>query len=185
MADIEDTRYAELLAFESKAKDLEPKVTDLEAKAAQVPELEKQVTTLEAEKVAAETRATEAEAKVKDAEEKANRQTLRDQRWESLGSAFTEKIDAMPTTKGNLLKLAETAKEEDWTARLAELKESTGIAHDADKTGAAKEQENAIFSKEEVAVFQGGAAAREQKLPTATERRSVIAGLSRKPTKKS
>lgn len=186
MAEIDDIRYAELLASEAKAKELEPKVTTLEAEAAKVPELEKQVTTLEAEKVAEKARADEAEAKVTAAEETANRQTLRDQRWEALGSAFTEKLDAMPTTKGNLLKLAETAKEEDWTARLAELTEATGVKHDADKTGGDKtENENELFSKEEVASFAGGRQVQSgtAKAPTPAERRSVVAKLAKPPKK--
>jgi hypothetical protein len=46
--EIEDARYAELVAAEAKAKALETKVSELEATAAKVPDLEKKVTETEA-----------------------------------------------------------------------------------------------------------------------------------------
>jgi hypothetical protein len=190
--EIEDARYAELVAAEAKAKALETKVSELEATAAKVPDLEKKVTETEATAAAEKQRADEAVAKVTEAEEKANRQTLRDQRWEALGSAFTAKLDAMPTTKGNLLTQAETLDDSGWDARLSEIEEIASIKRDAQGDGGsgsgsgASKDDNPIFSKEEVASFGGGSGngGAERHTPSVSERRSVVGKLFT-PAKKS
>jgi flagellar biosynthesis GTPase FlhF len=154
----------------------------------------------EAAKVAAEAKATAAEeakeaaeAEKTKLEEQANRATLATTRFESLGSAFREKIDGMPTTKGNLLKDAEVMADEAWDKRLGEVEETTGIKRDAKKDGSSDEDgngdeqanKNGLFDREEVARFQGGSDGDGggKKEPTVTERRSVMAGLTKPPAK--
>lgn len=191
--EIEDRRYEELVAAEQEAKSLKARVEALESEAAQIPNLKKAAEDAEAAKVAAEEAKAAAETKVSEFEEKANKQTLRDERWESLGSAFTEKIDSMPTTKANLLRDAESLSNDQWDARLAEVEESTAVKRDAKKDGkedeskggSGKDRENAIFQREEIASAQGGsggvATASRQ---TSGERRSVVGGLLTPPKAK-
>jgi hypothetical protein len=191
MAEIDDREYAELLAAKQERDTLQTKVTGLEASASQVPDLEKKVTTLEAEKGTEKERADAAEAKVKAAEEKANQQSLRDQRWEALGSGFTHKLDSMPTTKARLLSDAASMEDAAWDTRLKEVEEATGIERKADKEGGSSNEgengskDNPVFSKEEVASFKGGGGGENQRtnVQTPSERRSVVGGLVRPPKK--
>jgi hypothetical protein len=192
--EIDDREYADLIAAKSERDSLKTRVGDLEVEAAKVPDLHKQIETTEAEKVKAEGERDAAAAKVQEAEERANKQTLRDERWEKLGSGFTAKIDGMPTTKANLLRDAEGLDENAWDARLKEVEEATATKRDAKKDGDddkggkgdddAGDRENAIFQQEEVARFQGGGGAASSRVQTPTERRSVMAGLLKPPAKK-
>jgi hypothetical protein len=200
MAEIDDREYAELLAAKQERDTLSGKVTGLEAQASKADDLEKRVTTLEAEKVTEKDRADAAEKKVQEHEEKANQATLRDQRWELLGNAFTEKLDSMPTTKARLLSDAAAMEDQAWDARLKEVEEATGIERAAKKEGGGSEggsggsggsggeggekgsKDNPIFSKEEVASFQGGSgggSTQRTNVQTPGERRSVVSGLVR------
>lgn len=187
MAEIDDREYAELLSAKQERDTLQTKVTGLEATASQVPDLEKKVTALEAEKGTEKERADAAEVKVREAEEEANRQTLRDQRWETLGSGFTHKLDSMPTTKARLLSDAATMEDTAWDTRLKEVEEATGIERKADKegdpskgAGESASKDNPVFSKEEVASFKGGSGESQRtNVQTPNERRSVVSGLVR------
>jgi hypothetical protein len=200
--EIDDREYADLIAAKSERDSLKGRVGDLEVEAAKVPDLQKQIETTEAEKVKAEGERDAAAAKVQEAEERANKQTLRDERWEKLGSGFTTKIDGMPTTKANLLRDAEGLDENAWDARLKEVEEATATKRDAKKEGdddkggkddkddkggdGGNDRENAIFRQEEVARFQGGGGggAATSRVQTPGERRSVMAGLLKPPAKK-
>lgn len=193
--EIDDREYADLVAARSERDTLKARVGEVEVEAAKVPDLQKQIETAEAEKVKAESERDQATAKVQDFEERANKQTLRDERWEKLGTGFTAKIDGMPTTKANLLRDAEALDENAWDARLKEVEEATATKRDATKDGdddkdkadkdrdKDQDRENAIFQHEEVARFQGGgpASSRQQ---THADRRSVMAGLLKPPAKK-
>lgn len=191
--EIEDREYAELVAAKQERDGLKPRVENLEAEAAKVPDLTKKVESLEAEVASEKEKREAAEAKVKEAEETANAQKLRDERWEKFGSAFTAKLDTMPTTKANLLQDAATLDEEAWSKRLAEVKESTGVDPEADKEGKEKnggsDKENAIFSREEVAKFGGGGnggnGGGEPKEPTLAQRSATMGKLFAPPAKKS
>lgn len=196
MAEIDDREYAELLAKKAEAETLAKRVETLESEAtAKVADLTTKVEQAEAAKVAAETKATAAEAKAAEFEESANKQTLRDERWEKLGSGFTEKIDSMPTTKANLLRDAEAMEDASWDARLKEVEEATATKRDTAKDGKDDDKdgkgdkdgdkENAIFQKEEVAKFQGGAGGSGGVVrQTPGERQSVVAGLAKPPAAK-
>jgi hypothetical protein len=195
--EIDDREYADLITAKSERDTLKTRVVDLEVEAAKVPDLQKKIETTEAEKVKAESERDAASAKVRESEERANKQTLRDERWEKLGSGFTAKIDGMPTTKANLLRDAEGLDENAWDARLKEVEEATATKRDAkkdgddnkdgevDKDGKKDDRENAIFQRDEVARFQGGGGgAASSRTQTPTERRSVMAGLLKPPAAK-
>jgi hypothetical protein len=135
LMEIEDTRYAELVAAEAKAKELEPKLADAETKAASVNDLEKRVETLEAEKAAEAKRADDAEKKLSDAEAKEQEQALATERFEQLGGGFKEKLATAEFTKTRLEAQAKTLSPEEWDARLKELEETFGVARDAGGEG--------------------------------------------------
>lgn len=131
--EIEDSRYAELVAAEQKAKTLEPRVADLEEKAGKVDGLQTQVDKLEIDKKAAEDARDEEKSKRETLEETARAGTLAADRKGKLGTAFLEKLP--DSIKTRLDEQAKTLSDEDWTSRLEELSELTGVKSDAKKDG--------------------------------------------------
>lgn len=116
--------------LETKVSELEPvaaKVPDLETVAAKVPDLETRVEEAEAEKIKAEEQAVAEKARADAAEEETNKQTLRDERIEALGDGFKNRLEKAPTTKARLHEQAASLSEEDWKARLDELKETLDV----------------------------------------------------------
>jgi hypothetical protein len=134
MAEIDDREYAELLAAKQERDTLRARSPGWRRRPSKAADLEKKVTTLEAEKATEKDRADAAEKKVRSTRRRPTA-TLRDQRWELLGNAFTEKLDSMPTTKARLLSDAAAMEDQAWDARLKEVEEATGIERDAKKDG--------------------------------------------------
>lgn len=180
--EIEDARYAELVAAEQKVKPLEEKVADAE----------KAVETAEAAKATAEAATATEKKRADDAEEKARVASLRDERIEALGSKFTAKLDKLDATSKRVKEQAGTMSDDDWKARLEELSETLGVKSDenlaegekpeGDKP--AEETAADLFDREEVTASAAGAAAPEAaatgKSPSAQARQSVIGGLARR-----
>jgi hypothetical protein len=151
--EIEDSKYAELVAKATKGEQAETQVTELRSTVAQ---RDKTIEEKEAELVAERARTVAVEAERDAAKEEARVATLRDERLASLGKAFRAKIDAMPTAKARLTEQAGKFSDEDWSARLAELSETTGVRHD-DDTDPTPETPNAAAAA--AAAASGGDAA--------------------------
>lgn len=188
---IPKNEYDELRGRPSR-DDFDALRTRVEAAEKKVEETEAAKAKVEEEKEAAETARKAAEDKVKGFEEQANRQSLRDERWEHLGNEFTAKLDGMPTTKANLLRDAEAMEDVAWDTRLKEVEETTGVKRDAKKdgTGGSGSETAGTFSREEIARAQVGGGggtgglATLKRDQTPGERRSVVAGLTKAPRKK-
>lgn len=176
--EIEDGRYQELLAAESRAKDLEPKVASLEEAAAKVPDLEKKVEEAEAKATKAETDAADEKKKREDLEETARADTLGAERMGKLGKDFVAKLGEF--TKGNLEKQAKTMSDEDFVARLKELEEMAGVKSDAGGTEPDPAENGDVVAREAAARSAAGRQANnggdgEETAPAA--RRSIVEGL--------
>jgi hypothetical protein len=187
--EIEDARYAELIAAEEKAKRL-PEIEQAKTEAEQKAEKE------EAARIKAEGERDEEKKRADKAEETANQSALRDERLGKLGSAFTAKLDKTETMKKRLHSQAAVMSDEDWTERLEEVAEALGVKPDAklnDKGGGKDEPSGGggtdddetagddLFDKEVVAragvgVGSGGG---EPTAPSVQSRQSVIGGLAR------
>jgi len=186
--EIEDTRYQELLAAESKLKDLEPKLSEAQETAAKVPDLERKVETLEVEKKAAADEAAAEKTKREGLEEQARATELASERVSKLGKTFREKLPESIRTK--LDEQAKTLKDDEWTARLDELAELVGVK--ADEGGPAGSGEGSgsgagsgEFSREEVAragLSSGASGGGGGGAISPERRRSVVAGLVKPPT---
>lgn len=167
--------------YDRLVKDRDDAVRDRDAANAKIAEVEaekaqaiKDSEKAEADKVAAEEKATQLQAKLTDAEETARKQTLRDERFESLGEGFTAKLGEK--TKERLKAQAESLSDEEWTARLDEIEEMVGVKRD--EGGKAADKDASTFEKTEVARFQGGTGTPAgASAPSETARRSVVAGL--------
>lgn len=190
--EIEDARYAELIAAEEKAKRL-PDAEQAKAEAEQRAEA------AEAAKVKAEGERDEEKKRADKAEETANQAKLRDERLGKFGTAFTAKLDKTETIKARLHKQAATMSDEEWAERVAEVEEALAVKHDAKldgkggggKDGGDGENEgdpeatagDDLFDKEVVAragvgVGSGGSGG-EHTAPSVQSRQSVIGGLAR------
>lgn len=182
-------RVTELTA---SAEESSTKVTELQAQVAKIPELEQKsakadelqtkVEELEAAKVQAETEREQEKTRADKAEEETNQGKLRDERFEALGEGFKNRLDKAPTTKARLMEQAAVMSDEDWQARLVELKETLNVDPQAaaDPTDLARE---GLFTQEQVA--RAGLVAAEETAGGATpasqdaRRRSAIGGLAR------
>lgn len=170
-------------ALEVKVTELEPvaaKVPDLELVAAKVPDLETRVEEAEAEKIKAEEDAATEKARADAAEEETNKQTLRDERIEALGEGFKNRLEKAPTTKTRLHEQAANLSDEDWKARLDELKETLGV--DPEAPASAEDLTRVgLFTEEQVA-RAGLSPAIEATASTtsdAARRKSAVSGLAR------
>lgn len=179
--EIEDTRYQELLAAESRLKEVEPKLATAEEAAAKVPELEKEVEELETAKVAAETERDTLKTEKEALEEAARADDLKADRWEKLGKDFLAKLG--DKTKGRLEEQAKSLSDEEWAARLDELAEMTGVATDAGGKPDPAASGDDTFTTEEIARSGAGRSGGNNggggSEPTAAKRRSVVAGLAK------
>jgi uncharacterized protein YoxC len=176
----------------TKVAELEPvalKVPELETVAAKVPDLETRVEEAEAEKIKAEEEAKAEKARADAAEEETNKQTLRDERIAGLGEGFKNRLEKAPTTKARLHEQAASLSEEEWKARLDELKETLGV--DPEAPASAEDLTRVgLFTEEQVA-----RAGLTQAVDTpvtsvsdAARRKSAVGGLTRafgKPQKTS
>lgn len=182
--EIEDARYAELVAAEEKLKAAEPKLAllpDLETKAQSVEDLEKKIVDAEAKATAAEKRAEEAEAKVTAAEEKEKADALAKERFSKLGSGFKAKLGEF--TRQKLESVAGTASEEAWDAELKVIEEATSVARDDGAPDDASA--NDTFSKDAVAGTRLGGGANDgggSGSPSQAAVGSVVRGLIKKQT---
>lgn len=188
---------AKVTELTANAEASQTKVTQLETEAAKVPELQTKaekadelqtkVEELEAAKVKAEEERDTEKARADTAEEKQNQVKLRDERFEALGDGFKARLDKAPTTKTRLQEQAAEMSDEDWTARLAELKETLNVDPQAaaDPTDLARE---GLFTQEQVAQAGLVSATPEATANGASEvarRKSAIGGLAREFGKKS
>lgn len=185
--EVEDTRYQELLAAETRLKEVEPKLTTAEDEAAKVPALTTKVEELEIAKKSAEDERDEEKGKREGLEEAARADTLASERLAKLGGKFKAKLpESITTTLGEQ---AKSLKDEDWTARLEELAELTGVKHDDTEGDEAAEAEGkgGAFSREEVARSGAGAASAASGGDggdvSPAKRSSVVAGLAKQVNK--
>lgn len=149
--EIEDTRAQELFAAEARLKDLEPQLATVTAEAAKVAPLETKVEAAELATKAAEDAAAAEKEKREQLEEAARTETLAADRTGKLGKAFLAKLT--DGIKAKLTEQAKTLSDEDWTARLDELAELTGVK--ADEDGSA-EGDADVLTGEETARAGGG-----------------------------
>ena len=176
--EIDDKRYEELVAAEAQRNDLQRKLTEAEESAAKVPDLERQVERLEVDKKAAEDSRDEEKGKREQLEEQARATTLASERLGKLGKGFTAKLPE--SIKTRLDEQAKSLSDEDWTSRLDELAELTGVKVDE---GASENEggdgNGETFTREEVARSGAGAGGNggNGSGPKPSERRSVVAGL--------
>jgi hypothetical protein len=131
--EIDDKRYEELVAAESREKALAARVPDLEEKAGKAEDLQKTVDKLEIDKKAAEDRAADEQSKREKLEEQSRATTLASERTGKLGSAFLAKLPESIRTR--LDEQAKKLSDEDWSSRLEELSELTGVKTDAKAEG--------------------------------------------------
>lgn len=177
--EIDDKRYEELVAAESRVKSLEDENASLKEQADKVPQLEKDLEETETAKVAAEQERDTLKTEKEQLEEAARADELKSERWGKLGKDFLAKLG--DKTRAKLEEQAKSLKDEEWSSRLEELAELTGVAHDA----GGKPDEGAneeTFSREEVAragSLGGGGNSGGGSEPTAEKRRSVVAGLAK------
>lgn len=169
--------------LETKVSELEPvaaKVPDLETVAAKVPDLETRVEEAEAQKIKAEEEAATEKARADAAEEESNKQTLRDERIEALGDGFKNRLEKAPTTKARLHEQAASLSDEDWKARLDELKETLDVDPQA-PASAEDLTPVGLFTEDQVAKA-GLTQPTETTASTPSEvarRRSAVGGLAR------
>lgn len=173
---IEQSEYDRLKAAEVRVNDLE------EAKKT----AEKDVETAEAAKVKAEGERDAEKKEREKAEEKARRSELRDERWGKLGAGFVAKLG--DKTKAKLQEQAGTLSDEEWSTRLEEVSELTGVKSDAEaeegaSKGAGKPEGNGAdegetFGEEEIArAAFGGTKPEDSTEPSEGERGAVMKGL--------
>jgi hypothetical protein len=173
--EIDDKRYEELVAAESKVKPLTERVATLEEEAARVPDLERKVEEEETARKAAETARDEAKRKVDEAEEQARAATLAKDRLGTLGRDFTAKLGEF--TRGRLEEQAGSLSDEDWDNRIKELEEVAGVKRDQGGKADENAAQEGTFSREETARTQVGGNGGSSGEPSGQQRRSVVAGL--------
>lgn len=184
--DIEPAEFARLTSADTRLKEIEPKAAKLDEEIAARAEAERKLEASEIAKKAAETERDALKQKVEQQEETARQDTLAKDRTSKLGSAFREKL-----TEGIRAKLDEQAKtftDEDWTARLEELAELTGVQPDAKKDGETTTATTGT-TPEEIASMGGGSTGgggggNGGQGVTPERRRSVLGGLAKTPAKK-
>jgi hypothetical protein len=153
------------------------KVTAAEAEKAQAV---KDQEAAEATKIKAEEEAKTIKAELDTAKETARQVELADERFEKIGAGFQAKLG--DKTKERLRTQAKSLSDDEWTARLEELEELTGVKID-EAAAPGKEDE---FSKREIASAgfrPGGGSGDSPKEPAPAQRRSVIGALVGSGTK--
>jgi hypothetical protein len=194
--DIDDSKYTEMVQAQAKAD------STVAALQADVTAKDSRITELEAKLVKAEQERDEHKTRADNAEEASRVAAMAEERMAALGTGFMAKLSKMETTAKVVRKQAGEFKDEDWTARLAELEELLGVKRDAkadDKSGegdgdkggestAGDKLPAGLFSREQVAASAVGTGtevtAAESRGNTATEptverRQSVMGGLVR------
>lgn len=188
--EIDDKAYQDLVAKASQAEATAATAT------ARVATLEKDlgardktIETLEADKVKAEKERDDEKTARAAAEETANVAAMKDERLGKFGPAFVAALDKRANTKAKVHAQAGTLKDEEWTARVAELEELLDVKHDAAAAGgtgdkpAEKDESTAglLFDREVVAAAGIAPAAGASTLtaPTREAQHSVIGGLVR------
>lgn len=171
--EIDDQRYQDLIAKEAKLKELEPKLAEAQEGAAKVPDLESSVETLETKVKTAETDRDTEKAKREGLEEQARVAALATERMGKLGKPFIAKLG--DRTKAKLDEQAGTLTDEDWTGRLEELAELTGVK--PDEEGAAADDDEPTFRREEIARAGAAGGRGQSDAPSAAARTSVMGGL--------
>lgn len=119
--DIEQAKYEELIA--------RPTREELAAVVAERDRAVREQETAETENVSLKSKVEEQETALKTASEEKAQQGLRAERVAKLGAGFVAKLGEK--TRARLEEQAKVMEDSDWAARLEELAELTGIAHDA------------------------------------------------------
>lgn len=173
--EVEDARYAELVAAEAKLKAVEPELATAQTEAAKVPDLQSKLDAAEIAQKAAETDRDTEKASRERLEEQASQVTLASERTAKLGKGFLAKLP--DSVKTRLDEQAKNLSDEDWTARVDELAEMLGVKPEA----ASDADDDEEFTAEEVARAELGD--RTSRKEISPERRSsVVAGLMKPPT---
>lgn len=183
--ELDDKSYQELVAKAATSEATAAKVVSLEAK---LSKRDTAIEALEADKVKAEQERDAEKAARVAAEEKANVAALKDTRLGKFGSAFVAALDKRTNTKAKVHEQAGALKDEDWTARIAELEELLDVKHDAaadtKDEGGKKDETTAglLFDREVVAnagIAPPAGAGTTSTAQTKEARHSVIGGLVR------
>lgn len=147
-----------------------------------IAERDEAVSAKEAAEIAqkkAEDERDEAKKALTEAEEQANAAKLSEERMSKLGKGFLDKLPE--SIKDRLPEQAKSLKDEDWSARVTELAELTGVKPDEGaKPGDEKDEKGETFTKDEVANSQfgsGGSNGDTPNEPSEAERGSVMRGL--------
>lgn len=175
--EIPRNEYDELKSQAAKIGELTGRIGGLEEAAAKVPDLEKQVEQLEIGKKKAEDDLTEERTKREGLEEQARAATLSTERLAKIGEPFKAKLPG--SVKVKLEEQAKTLSEEDWTERLEELAEMTGVKPDAQGENGSGEGGGSgagTFTREETARanLSGGGSSQE---PSRVAVSTVLGGL--------
>lgn len=181
--EIARSEYDELKAKAAQVPTLEARISELEPEVAKVPTLTAANEKLEIDKKAAEDLAASEKAAKEALEETARTATLAGERLSKLGAGFTAKLPA--TVKTVLDEQAKTLADDAWKARLDELAELTGVAHD-EGAAAATTTDAATFTADEVAraaLNGGGNGGGNGGSQTQQERSRVMGGLFKQPAK--
>jgi uncharacterized protein with FMN-binding domain len=193
--DLDDSKYQEMVtaAAQHTAK-IEQLQADVTAKDQRITELEAKVVKVEQER-------DEHKQRADTAEEASRVAAMAEERLAALGTGFMAKLSKMETTAKVVRKQAGEFKDEDWTARLAELEELLGVKRDAkadDKSGESDKDKGGdstagqlpagLFTREQVAsssvgtgteVTAGESGGNAGTEPTVERRQSVMGGLVR------
>lgn len=163
------SEYAELQK-RVPAEDLAAAVKRAEdAEAAQAAAV-KETEAAEVAQKAAEDAKAASDKELKDAKEAANASELAEERLGKLGEGFTAKLS--DSIKTRLNEQAKSMSDDDWTARLEELAELTGVKADEEA-----EDNGDEFTETEVAAAGVGKGAQAPKTASPQVRRSVFAGV--------
>jgi hypothetical protein len=187
--EIEDREYQQLIADRAERDRLKEELATAKTEAAKVPDLERKVEETETAKVAAEQERDSLKTEKETLEEQARVQTLAKERLGALGSDFLGKFGEF--AKGKLEEQAGKLDDAAWEDYLKEREEMAGVARDAGEKGGAAPSGSGggsgdgTFTREEVARSGagggGGGTSTTPSAPSDTKRRSVVAGLVRKP----
>jgi len=189
--EIEDREYQQLIADRAERDRIREELATAQTEAAKVPDLERKVEETETAKVAAEGERDKLKTEKEQLEETARVATLAKERIEALGGDFLGKFGEF--AKGKLEEQAGKLDDAAWDDYLKEREEMAGVKRDAGEKGQpAGSGEggsgDGTFSREEIARSGtggsgsgSGSGGGGKTAPTDTARRSVVAGLLRKP----
>ena len=170
---IKRSEYDELKASAGRVDDLTRKVTSLEGELSSSRETASKVDKLEIDLKAATDTATAEKARADGLEEGTRAGELSEQRMGKLGSEFVAKLPE--SVKTRLSEQSKALSDEDWTARLDEIAEMTGVKADAIAPASASGSVSAAETSR--SGFGSGPATGSE--PSVAARTTVMSGLFR------